>query len=175
MRSDIAETGMVSIVQQVGVCGNTGYYRHQVQFIGTVVTDNQQSFVVDWLVELQLRDDKLREPFGHFFGNDVCVHQVMRGARIVRVSQLKDRLIPVELDKVFVFHACPVSLLYFCRIDRGRATHAHGQRIDRVIAAVLGMAGFGVQKPPGIHGSVPRSHEGPGFSKCFAEDARDPA
>ena len=44
-------------------------------------------------------------------------------------------------------------LLY--RIDRGRAIHAYDQHIDRVIAAVLGMTGFGVQKPPAGRGPVP--------------------
>ena len=80
---------------------------------GAVVADDQQAFVVDRLVELHLRNDKLREPFGHFLGNDIGVHECVRGARFVRVTQLNDRLNRVELDKVSVFHACPASLLFF--------------------------------------------------------------
>ena len=143
LRSGVTDTGVVHAFQQGGIRGKTGNHRHQVRFAGAVITDRQQSFVVDRLIELHLRDDKLREPFRHFFGNDIGAHQVMRGARFVRVTQLNDRLNRVELDKVSVFHACPPSL-FFCRIDRGRAIHAHDQHIDRVIAAVLGMAGFGV-------------------------------
>ena len=77
---------------------------------GAVVADNQKAFVVYWLVKLQLRNNKLGEAFGHFFGNDVGVYEGVRGARFVRVTQLNDRLYRVELNKVSVFHACPDSL-----------------------------------------------------------------
>ena len=52
--------------QQGGVCGKAGDHRHQVRLTGAVVTDDQQALVVDRLVELHLRNDKLDEPFGHF-------------------------------------------------------------------------------------------------------------
>jgi len=104
---------VVQPFQQGGVCGKAGDHRHQVRLTGAVVTDDQQALVVDRLVELHLRNDKLREPFGHFLGNDIGVHEGVRGARFVRVTQLNDRLNRVELDKVSVFHACPASLLFF--------------------------------------------------------------
>ena len=103
---------MVQPLQQGGVCGKTGDHRHQVRLTCAVVPDDQQSFVVDRLVELHLRNDKLNEPVGHFFGNDIGVHECMRGVRFVRVTQLNDRLNRVELNKVSVFHACP-ALKFF--------------------------------------------------------------
>ena len=79
---------------------------------GAVVADNQKAFVVYWLVKLQLRNNKLGEPFGHFFGNDIGVYQGVRGTRFVRVTQLYDRLDRVKLDKVSVFHSLPASLFF---------------------------------------------------------------
>jgi hypothetical protein len=75
-----------------------------VRLTGAVIADDQQALVIDRLVELQLRNDKLGEPFGHFLGNDIGVHEGVRGARLVRVTQLNDQLNRVELDQVSVFH-----------------------------------------------------------------------
>ena len=113
LRGCVADTIVLQPFQQGGICGKAGDHRHQVRLTGAVVTDDQQAFVVDRLVELHLRNDKLGEPFGHFLGNDIGVHEGVCGARFVRVTQLNDRLNRVELDKVSVFHACPASLLFF--------------------------------------------------------------
>ena len=113
LESGVADTGVVQSIQQGGICGKTGYHRHQVRFTGAVITDHQYPLVVDRMIELHMRDDKQREPFRHFFRNDIGFHQVMRVARFVSVTQLNDRINRVELDKVSVFHACPASLLSF--------------------------------------------------------------
>ncbi len=104
LSGSIADTSVVQPFQQGGICGNTGNHRHQMRFTGAVVTDDQQPLVIDRVVELHLRNDKLREPLGHFLGNDIGVHECVCGARFVRVTQLNDRLNRVELDKVSVFH-----------------------------------------------------------------------
>lgn len=57
MRGHIADTGVVQLFQQGGVCGKTGDQRHQMRLTGAVVTDDQQALVVDRLVELHLRND----------------------------------------------------------------------------------------------------------------------
>ena len=81
------------------------------RFTSTVITDDQNPFVIDGLVELHLRDDKLSKPVSHLLGNDVGIHKMLRGTGFVRVAQLNNRLNRVELNKIAVFHAGPVSLL----------------------------------------------------------------
>ncbi len=62
----VADTSVLQSFQQGGICGKAGDHRHQVRLTGAVVTDHQQALVIDRLVELHLRNDKLGEPFRHF-------------------------------------------------------------------------------------------------------------
>ena len=61
LESGVADTGVVQSIQQGGICGKTGYHRHQVRFTGAVITDHQYPLVVDRMIELHMRDDKQRE------------------------------------------------------------------------------------------------------------------
>ena len=79
LRGNVANANMVQVRQQGSVSGKAGNNRHQVRLAGAVVTDDQQALVVDRLVKLHLRDDKLREPFCHFVGNDISAHESVCG------------------------------------------------------------------------------------------------
>ena len=155
LRCRIADTRVVQFFQQRGVCGKTGDHRHQMRLTCAVVTNNQQALVIDRHIELQLRNDKMDEPFSHFLRNNIGAHECMCGTRFVRVTQLNNRLDRIELDKVSVFHIYSASLLFFYRIQCRRTIHAHNKRIDRVIVAVLRMTVFGVQQPPRCYDSIP--------------------
>jgi len=66
LRGCVADTIVLQPFQQGGICGKAGDHRHQVRLTGAVITDHQQPLVIDRVVELHLRNDKLRESFGHF-------------------------------------------------------------------------------------------------------------
>jgi hypothetical protein len=55
---------------------------------------------MDW----ELRLITLYEFICKLLGNDLGIHQVVRGAGFVRITQLHDRLNGVELDQLSVFH-----------------------------------------------------------------------
>ena len=41
------------------------------RFAGAIVADDQQPFVIHWLLELKLRNDKVDQLLGHLIGDDV--------------------------------------------------------------------------------------------------------
>ena len=71
---------------------------------GAVVADNKQSFVVDGLIKLKLRDNEIDKLLGHFIRNDIGIHKLTGGSGFVGIPQLNHRLDRLKLDQVTVFH-----------------------------------------------------------------------
>ena len=60
------------------------------RFTGTVVTHDQQPFVIDRMIELQLGKNKMRKAVSHFVGNDIGFDKLPGGTGFVCIAQLNN-------------------------------------------------------------------------------------
>ena len=86
------------------IFGHQRQHRHQVRLTRAVVADDQHTFMVNGVVEADLRNHELGDPLGHVIGNDVGGDELLGLIGPPGVEQLTDRFDLLELDQITVFH-----------------------------------------------------------------------
>ena len=94
----------VDRTDEIGPLGDGRQHGHQVGLAGAVVADDQEALVVGRLVDLDLRDDDIREPLRHLGAHDVGGHELARFGLAIGVPKLHHGFDRVELDQVAVSH-----------------------------------------------------------------------
>ena len=94
----------VDRVDESGPLGDGRQHGHQVGLARAVVADDEETPVVGGLVDLDLRDDDVREPLRHLGAHDVGGHELPRLGLAVGVPKLHHGLDRLELDQVAVSH-----------------------------------------------------------------------
>ena len=77
---------MLDILKQIRVLRYRRDKRHEVRFPGTIVTNDQDSFVVLRRLELELRNDDAGKLIRHVIRDDIGTHQMPGRVFLVRIA-----------------------------------------------------------------------------------------
>jgi len=88
---------MMQVIKIRGIFRNRRNNRQKVRFTCSIVTNNQNTFVIARLIILKVRNCNIRNAFCHLFGNHVSMHEIVSYISLIRISKLDDCLNWIKL------------------------------------------------------------------------------
>jgi len=104
-RGLVRQCGVRQGTHEILVLGDRRDNSHQVRLASAIVADDEESFVVDRSLELELREYEVRELFAHPAGDDEGLDEATGAGKAVCFAELNDGFDGIELNEVLVLHA----------------------------------------------------------------------